>query len=282
MMSVKVVKKPEQKVWFITGASSGFGQEMVKALLQEGELVVATSRDKSKFAEITDPNFLGVEVKDLNSEVEVKVAVEQALTRFKRIDVLVNNAGYGLSGMFEELDQNAIQEQFNVNVFGLMNVTKMVLPTLRAQRSGLILNFGSAVSIIGFPGYSIYSTTKFAISGWTESIGLELAQFNIKTCLIAPGPYKTDFLATNIVKTKSTIADYQKQSEEFYANQTAENGTQPGDVATGVQVILKTAAMENPPTRLFLGDICLQIAEIKNKEWKQIMARDAEMNNIAK
>ena len=138
---------------------------MVKALLQEGELVVATSRDKSKFAEITDPNFLGVEVKDLNSEVEVKVAVEQALTRFKRIDVLVNNAGYGLSGMFEELDQNAIQEQFNVNVFGLMNVTKMVLPTLRAQRSGLILNFGSAVSIIGFPGYSIYSTTKFAISG---------------------------------------------------------------------------------------------------------------------
>ncbi|NNH33789.1 SDR family NAD(P)-dependent oxidoreductase, partial [Rhizobium sp. SEMIA 4085] len=186
------------KVWFITGASRGFGALMTKEALAAGDAVVATARNPKN---VTDkfgdrPNLVAVAL-DVTDEGQAKEAAAKAVERFGRIDVLANNAGYGLLGAVEEATAEEVERLYATNVFGLLKVTRAVLPYMRRQRSGHILNFSSIGGYFGYPGWGVYGSTKFAIEGLSESLAAELEPFGIKVTIVEPGFFRTDFLADN-------------------------------------------------------------------------------------
>ncbi|WP_042778442.1 SDR family oxidoreductase, partial [Sinorhizobium fredii] len=198
------------KVWFITGASRGFGALMTKEALAAGDAVVATARNpRAVIEQIGDnPNLLAVAL-DLTNEAQAKEAAAKAIERFGRIDVLVNNAGYGLLGAVEEATAEEIEKLYATNVFGVLKVTRAVLPYMRRQRSGHVLNFSSIGGYFGYPGWGVYGSTKFAVEGLSESLSAELEPFGIKVTIIEPGFFRTDFLADNSLSVSAAaIPDY--------------------------------------------------------------------------
>jgi len=256
-----------KKVWFITGASKGFGLEFINQLLTKGDAVAATSRSLSQLqtaANTTHENFLPLEV-DLVNEQSVAKAIDATIAKFGRIDNIVNNAGYGLLGTIEELTDSESRQNFEVNVFGSLNVIRQALPHLRAQRSGHIFNISSIGGFVGdFPGFGIYCATKFAVNGFSESLAEEVKDFNINVTIVMPGYFRTNFLESDsLVTPKNVIADYQstRDSQNFHQNQM--NGNQPGDPVKGVAAVIKAAAEVNPPLYLFLGSDSVSIAEKK-------------------
>lgn len=256
-----------KKVWFITGASKGFGLEFINQLLAKGDAVAATSRSLSqlqKAANTTHENFLPLEV-DLVNEQSVAKAIEATIAKFGRIDNIVNNAGYGLLGTIEELTDAESRQNFEVNVFGSLNVIRQALPHLRAQRSGHIFNISSIGGFVGdFPGFGIYCATKFAVNGFSESLAEEVKDFNINVTIVMPGYFRTNFLESeSLVTPKNVIADYQstRDSQNFHQNQM--NGNQPGDPVKGVSAIIEAAGEANPPLYLFLGSDAAAMAEKK-------------------
>jgi NAD(P)-dependent dehydrogenase (short-subunit alcohol dehydrogenase family) len=256
-----------KKVWFITGASKGFGLEFINQLLAKGDAVAATSRSLSQLqtaADTTHENFLPLEV-DLVNEQSVAKAIEATIAKFGRIDNIVNNAGYGLLGTIEELTDAESRQNFEVNVFGSLNVIRQALPHLRAQKSGHIFNISSIGGFVGdFPGFGIYCATKFAVNGFSESLAEEVKDFNINVTIVMPGYFRTNFLEGNsLVTPKNVIADYQstRESQNFHQNQM--NGNQPGDPVKGVAAIIKAAGEANPPLYLFLGSDSATMAEKK-------------------
>jgi NAD(P)-dependent dehydrogenase (short-subunit alcohol dehydrogenase family) len=198
------------KVWFITGASRGFGALIARDALQRGDRVVATARNPQAVHEqLGDhPNLLAVRL-DVTSEAEAAQAVEAAIARFSRIDVLVNNAGYGLLGAVEEASDSEVKAVFNTNVFGLLTVTRAVLPHMRKQRSGHVINMSSVAGYAAYQGWGVYGATKFAVEGLTEALAAELAPLGVRATVVEPGFFRTDFLNDNsLVSTKQQIADY--------------------------------------------------------------------------
>jgi NAD(P)-dependent dehydrogenase (short-subunit alcohol dehydrogenase family) len=244
------------KTWFITGSARGIGAEIVKAALAAGDQVVATGRNTAPIEKTFGAHgdrVLALAL-DVTSEAQAVTAAEAAVKRFRRIDVLVNNAGYGLLGAFEENVAKDIEQQYQTNVFGLMHVTRAVLPVMRKQRAGHIFNLSSIGGIVGYPCGSIYCSTKFAIEGFSESLALEVTQFGIHITIVEPGFFRTDFLDSNSIKYgDNTIADYAELGAQMRAVYNGANHKQPGDPAKLGAAMVKLASMDKPPLRYAAG-----------------------------
>jgi len=249
------------RVWFVTGSSRGFGLEICRAALAAGERVVATARRPESIDLPADPRLLTLPL-DVTDESAAQAAVAAALERFGAIDVLVNNAGYGLVGAVEEVDDAETRELFDVNVFGLLNVTRAVLPDMRRRGSGRILNISSVAGIATGAGSGIYSASKYAVEGISESQRFELEPLGIHVSVVEPGVFRTDFLDPSSLRTaRRTIADYAATDRRAWAEE--ENRQQPGDPAKAAAAILELAASPEPPLRLPLGADC--VARIESK-----------------
>lgn len=264
-----------QKVWFVTGASKGLGLTLVKKLLSIGNGVAATSRSLTDLQKAVGdhPNFLPLSV-NLTDENSVETAVRETISRFGQIDVVVNNAGYGMLGALEELSDKEARENFDVNVFGSLNIIRKVLPQLRKQQSGHIFNISSIGGFSGkFPGFGIYCATKFAVSGFTESLAAEVKSFGIKATVVEPGYFRTDFLSSgSLAVPHSVIEEYKEVRESQDAHQNHINNEQPGDPEKAVDVIIAAAASENPPLHLLLGADAYQLAKDKIAAIQQDLA----------
>lgn len=269
----------QKKVWFVTGASKGFGLSIVKQLLGQGFQVAATSRNMGALSKAVglDDNFLPLGV-DLQSEKSVSDAVDDTIRKFGRIDVVVNNAGYGLVGALEELSDVEGRENFSVNVFGVLNVIRKVLPYLRIQGSGHIINISSIAGFVGqFPGFGIYCATKFALDGLTEALYEEVKPFGIHATIVAPGYFRTNFLASDsLVTSKHVINDYANVRETQHVHQHAYHGNQLGDPEKGAAAIISIAGEQQPPLHFFLGEDAYNLA------YKKIDMLKAELENWKK
>ncbi|MDR6567357.1 Short-chain dehydrogenase [Chitinophaga ginsengisegetis] len=268
-----------KKVWFVTGASKGLGRSLVKQLLGKGYKVAATSRSIEDLRKIaTDEDFLPLAV-DLKNENSIQAAVKETISRFGRIDVLVNNAGYGQVGSIEELSDAESRSNFDVNVFGLLNVTRNILPQMRAQQSGQIFNISSIAGFTGgFPGFGIYCATKFAVDGLSESLAAEVKPFGISVTIVSPGYFRTDFLTSGSLGVPANpLAAYEAVRATQHAHQEEINGNQPGDPEKAVAAIIDIADMENAPLHLFLGEDAYNLAyqkiaalEAELEQWKEV------------
>jgi len=255
-----------KRVWFITGASRGIGAEITKAALAAGDAVVATARDAKKIAERFGASEALLPVAlDVTSEASVAAAVETAIGRYGRIDVLVNNAGYGIIGAVEETPGAEVRRVYETNVFGLLTVTRAVLPHLRRQRSGLILNLSSVGGYRSGPGFGIYCSTKFAVEGISEALHGELAPLGIGVTIIEPGYFRTEFLESNsVVETEASISDYAETSGAVRSRAKSVSLQQPGDPVRLARVVVELAGSKTPPLRLPLGSDSVAAIEDKN------------------
>ena len=260
------MENSNQKVWYITGASKGLGLALAKQLLSEGKKVAATSRslDDLKKAVGENENFLPLAVNIL-SEESVEESIKNTVERFGSIDVVVNNAGYGLAGALEELTDAETRQNFEVNVFGSLNVIRKVLPYLRKQQSGHIFNVSSIGGFTGsFPGFGIYCATKFAVQGFTESLAEEVKDFGIKATIVSPGYFRTNFLNDSSLNVpKNQLQEYKTVRDVQAAHENEINGNQQGDPQKAALAFIKTAEMQNPPVHLFLGQDAYDMAEVK-------------------
>ncbi|WP_025597341.1 oxidoreductase [Burkholderia sp. WSM2230] len=244
------------KTWFITGASRGLGLEIARAALGNGDQVAATARNPAQVAEALDgygERLFPVRL-DVTDIAAVQAAVSEAVERFGRIDVLVNNAGYGQLGAFEETSDEAIRRQFATNVFGVFSVTRQILPIMRGQRSGHVITISSMAGLVAFDGSSIYSATKFALEGWSESLHLELQRFGIKATVVEPGYFRTDFLDPRSVRHGDIVIDDYESAAALKKQSISErNHRQAGDPAKLGDAIVALAATEVPPVRFAAG-----------------------------
>ena len=246
-----------KKVWLVTGASKGLGLSLVKKLLKEGFRVIATSRNKhaliQELGDVSDL-FLPIEV-NLSDNEDVKNAIATSIAHFGKLDVIVNNAGFGQIGTLEELTDEEARSSFDINVFGSLNIIRNAMPYLRQHKSGHIFNIASIGGFSGgFAGWGIYCATKFAVAGLTESLAEEVKGFGIKATVVYPGYFRTDFLAKGSVQTpQHTIAAYEaaRQSEQAHLNDI--DGHQPNDPDKAADALIAISQSENPPVHLFLG-----------------------------
>ncbi len=259
------------KVWFITGASRGFGLEITKAVLASGDKVVAAVRNPNEFTLQTENNEnLFVVPLDVTNEEQAKKAVLLTIDHFGSIDVLVNNAGYGLLSAVEEASAEEVKRNYDTNVFGLLNTTRAVLPFMRKQRSGHIINISSVGGLTGSIGWGLYSSTKFAVEGITEALALELAPLGIKATVVEPGYFRTNFLdASSLSRTPNIIEDYAETVGKMRAFATQVNKKQPGNPAKLAEAFVKLAAAKNPPVHLPLGKDTLERYRYKTAEFEK-------------
>ncbi|MER7702447.1 oxidoreductase [Kitasatospora sp. NPDC097605] len=254
------------QVWFITGASRGFGLEIARRALADGDAVVATARDPKAVREAlpdAGERLLAVAL-DVTDEAGVREAVAAAVERFGRIDVLVNNAGRGLVGAVEEASDEEARAVFDTNVFGLLAVSRAVLPVMRRRRSGRVINISSVGGFTAGAGWGVYAGTKFAVEGISEAMRAELLPLGILTTVVEPGVFRTDFLdGSSLHHTRQTIEDYSGSAGQTrdWARQT--NHAQPGDPAKAAAAIVALARAEEPPLRLQLGADCVARVEAK-------------------
>ncbi|MGA0557649.1 SDR family oxidoreductase [Larkinella sp. VNQ87] len=255
-----------KKVWFVTGASKGLGLSLVKRLLNEGYQVAATSRTvESLEKEIgKSANFLPLEV-NVTDETSVSSAIAKTVEVFGTIDVVVNNAGYGQLGTLEELSDSEARENFDTNVFGLLNVMRNVMPHLRNKKSGHIINISSIAGFLGaFPGWGIYNATKFAVAGLTEAFSAEAKSLGIKATIVYPGYFKTNFLLKGSLRlAENPIAEYKEARDLEVIHDTQIIGNQPGDPEKAALAFIQLAENENPPLHFFMGSDSFGMA--KNK-----------------
>lgn len=265
------MSKPEnKKAWFVTGASKGLGLMLVKKLLSEGYNVAATSRNSKSLTRAVgeqSENFLPLEM-DLLDEGSVSEAVDKTVDAFGAIDVIVNNAGYGQLGTLEEISDQEARGNFDVNVFGVLNIIRSAMPHLRLQRSGHVFNISSIAGYTAnFGGWGIYCATKFAVAALTESLAAETKSFGVTATVVYPGYFRTDFLSPDSLSTPANpIAEYAeaRQSQAFHQQEI--DGNQPGDPEKAARALIEIAAEENPPLHLFLGADSYNLANQKMSE----------------
>jgi len=255
-----------RKVWMITGASRGIGAEIARAALSAGDSVVATARDPQAMGDLGGAGGEMMALRmDVTDEGEVSAGAAEAIGRFGRIDVLVNNAGFGVLGAIEETPAGEVERVYRTNVFGLLNVVRAVLPSMRSRRAGHIINFSSLGGFRASPGWGIYCSTKFAVEGISEALHDELKPLGIRVTVVEPGYFRTDFLdPRSLVKTGSEIADYADTAGRTRQAALERNHRQPGDPAKLADAIVKIAAEPEPPLRLPLGSDALALIAAKN------------------
>lgn len=256
------------KVWLITGCSTGFGRELTKEALEAGNKVVVTARKPNDIKDIVQayPETSVAVQLDVTKPEEIKSCVQQAIEKFGRIDVLVNNAGIGYFGAIEESEEEEVRRMFEINFFGLANMTKEVLPIMRKQRSGHIVNVASIGGLVSFPAVGFYNATKYAVDGLSESLAKETAPLGIKVTVVAPSGFRTDWAGRSANNSKIVIDDYATTAGQNKNNIRGYSGNQPGDPVRAAKAIIKAADSENPPLRLLLGVAALKGARNKLKE----------------
>ena len=255
----------EKKVWFITGAGRGMGVDITKAALAAGNAVVATGRNTDRIRSVLDKadDLLVVKL-DITDPADAQAAAQAAMERFGRIDVLVNNAGNFIAGFFEEIGPEQFRWQIETNLFGPMNVTRAVLPVMRRHRSGLVVAISSTAGIVGQEFCSAYSSSKFGIEGWIESLTPEVAPFGIRTMLVEPGFFRTDLLTPeSTVYAEPSIDDYAERTRQTIAAWNSMNGQQGGDPAKLAAAIVRLAGQDETPLRFVAGADALETVERK-------------------
>lgn len=262
------------RVWFITGASRGFGARITAEALSRGDAVVATARDPSAVTKQFGENKRLLALKlDVTSEAQAHEAAGAAVKTFGRIDVLVNNAGFGLLGAVEEASDMETQRVFGTNVFGLLNVTRAVLPHMRRQRSGHIINISSVGGYTGYPGWGVYGATKFAVEGLSEAMHAELAPLGIHVTVVEPGFFRTDFLDDqSLTRTRQEIADYADTVGKTRSIAADVNHAQRGDPSKLAAAFMKLADAATPPSRLPLGSDTVERIEAKHTHVEKELA----------
>lgn len=269
----------QKPVWFITGCSTGFGRELASHTLSLGYPTVVTARNPQQVEDIVkghESNALVLKL-DVTDTAQVDAAVKAATERFGQIDVLVNNAGVGYFGAFEESDISEVRQMFEINVWGLTEMTRAVLPGMRKRRSGTVVNISSVGGLVAFPSLSFYNASKFAVEALSESLSQEVEPLGIKVLLVEPGPFRTDWAGRSANQASSTIADYQETSGKRTEATRSYSGNQPGDPKRAAVAIVDTVNAENLPLRLLLGKIAVGVAQNKLKtlstnfdEWAKV------------
>lgn len=253
------------KVWFITGCSTGFGRHLALEALQQGYQVAVTSRNTDDVKDIVaqfPERAVAIQL-DVTNATEVTTAIKQAQERFGRIDVLVNNAGIGYFGAIEESEEAEYRRMFEINFFGLAAVTNAVLPIMRAQRSGHIVNISSIGGMVAFPGVGFYNATKFAVTGYSEALAKETAPLGIKVTVVAPSGFRTDWAGRSANNTTIVIDDYAATAHTNQNTIRGYSGNQPGDPVRAAKAIIKAVEADKPPVRLLLGAGALKGARNK-------------------
>jgi len=267
------------RVWLITGCSTGMGRALANRALAHGHRVLATARNPATLNELVErhPESCKILALDVTDSAQVEGAVRTAAHEFGGLDVLVNNAGYGLIGAFEELGREQIVQNFHANLFGAMELIRVALPILRAQGSGRIVNISAAAAISNYPGFSVYGATKWALEGLSESLAAELKPLGIHVTIVQPGPFRTDFIKRSLKRAETHIADYDRTSGKFQRLIESMDGKQIGDPEKAAEAIIAAVASEKPPLRLVLGKyandkVCKKLATTANElaAWEHI------------
>ncbi len=249
-------------VWFITGCSTGFGRELARLILEGGGRAVVTARDAGKVADLTrgyEDRALAVAL-DVNDAGQVAAAVHAAEAKFGGIGVLVNNAGYGYLAAIEEGEDDEVRAMFETNLFGLIAMTKAVLPRMRKQGFGHIVNISSIGGLVGFPGSGYYNATKFAVEGLSEALAIELEPLGLGVTLVEPGPFRTDWAGRSLRMTKQSLDAYYETAGKRRAGISGYSGKQPGDPMRAAQAIIEAVRAPAPPLRLPLGKFAYESA----------------------
>jgi NADP-dependent 3-hydroxy acid dehydrogenase YdfG len=268
------VSAAKGRTWFITGASTGFGRMLAEEVLKSGGKVIATARNLDKVTDLEAkyPGAAKALALDVTDVGQVDSAVTQAYAQFGQVDVLVNNAGYGVAGAIEEVSEAEFMPMFETNVFGLLQVTRAFLPHLRKQRSGHILNLSSIGGVVAGPGIGLYNATKFAVEGISEALAAEVAPLGIRVTIIEPGPFRTDFLGRSGVVAKTRLADYDSTAGSMRKYFAENDGKQKGDPLRAVQAMMQVVESPNPPLRLLLGASAAQRLRAKLDNWEKEIA----------
>lgn len=284
-------KQAAPRVWFITGCSKGFGYVFADLLASAGELVFATARNAETLLPLQKayPNNVRIAALDITKVEDIERAVAAAIEAFGRIDVLLNNAGFGVVGAIEAITDARTREIFDTNFFGTLNVTRAVLPHMRARRAGHVFQMSSSHAWGGGPGIGMYSASKCALEGATESMAKELEHLGIGVTILQPGPYKTDFLGTGLLRAGREIEDYAAITKGVEEAVVAFHGRQPGDPTGIVPAMIKVLEADKPPLRLLLGKIATERAKQKleyclteNASWHEVSVEaDAPSSSLS-
>lgn len=253
------------RIWLITGVSGGLGRALAKEAAMQGEIVYGTLRKPeqiSAFNELVPGKTFGIQL-DVNNHGQIKSVIEQIIAQSGRLDVLVNNAGYGLFGAIEELSMEEARMQMETNFFAVLAMTQAVIPLMRKQKSGHILQISSMSGLRANSGTGLYNASKFALEGMSEALALELQPLNIRLTLVEPGPFRTDWAGTSSVSAKNKIEDYELSSGARLRLLQSTSGKQPGDPAKAAKAILFAVNSEHPPLRLVLGKVALDAVRDK-------------------
>jgi NAD(P)-dependent dehydrogenase (short-subunit alcohol dehydrogenase family) len=264
---------PSPRVWFITGSSTGFGRLLAEEALRRGDRVVATARDRARVADLEErfPDAVLAVSLDVTQDASIAAAAKAALEHFGRVDVLVNNAGYGLCGAVEEAAEAEDRAVIETNVFGLIAVTRAFLPHFREQGSRHIINLSSIGGLIGSAGWSYYNLTKFAVNGFSEGLAQEMKPFGVSVTVIEPGPFRTDFLGRSGQFTDRKMPEYDAtvgKTREYF---TSNDGKQKGDPQKAVEAIVTVVEAPQPPLHLILGKLAFDRDQAKLADWSQTM-----------
>ena len=266
------------KVWFVTGASVGFGRALCERVIRRGGRLMATARNPASLSDLIDraPDSSAAAKLDVTDPDQILAAAAAAKARFGCIDGLVNCAGYGFLGAVEEASDAEIRAQFEVNFFGLANVTRALLPSMRAQRSGMIVNFSSIAGACGYPGSGVYCASKWAVEGLSESLAAELEPFGIRVLIVEPGPFRTDFAGRSIAVPARPIGAYAAAAalRDWSASM---DGVQPGDPVRAADTVIDTVLDKSPPMRLILGASALETARKASRARMDDVERSREV-----
>jgi NAD(P)-dependent dehydrogenase (short-subunit alcohol dehydrogenase family) len=259
---------PASPVWFITGCSTGFGRDLAKLVLDRGWRAVITARGKERVADLAqgiEDRALALDL-DVTDQAQIDAAVKAAIAQFGQIDVLVNNAGYGYQATAEEGEEDAIRAQFDTNVFGLFALTRAVLPQMRAQGSGHVINFTSVAGLVGFPGSGYYAASKHAVEGWSDALLAEVGPLGIEVTCVEPGPFRTDWAGRSLQQTPSRIEAYADTAAARMTSTKGYSGTQAGDPVRAGEAIIAAAEGGTAPRHLVLGKFGYDAVTAKLKE----------------
>lgn len=270
---VKMTEK-STRTWFITGASTGFGRLLAQQLLKRGERVVATARDKSRVEDLVKqyPRQAKAFALDVTKPARIKTVAAQAIKAFGQIDVLVNNAGYGLNGAIEEVAEEEFEPMFQTNIYGLIRTTRAFLPHFRERGNGHILNFSSIGGLIGTAGWGFYNTSKFAVEGFSEALAAEMKPLGVHVTVIEPGPFRTDFLGRSGKMAALEIPEYTETAGKAREYLRTQSGRQPGDPQKAIEVVIDVVDSPQPPLHLILGKIALTRFRDKLSNWQKEIA----------
>jgi NAD(P)-dependent dehydrogenase (short-subunit alcohol dehydrogenase family) len=269
-------------VWFITGCSTGFGRDLARLVLDRGWRAVVTARERARVDDLVgnNENALALDL-DVNDQAQIDAGIAAAQARFGRIDVLVNNAGYGYQSTVEEGEEAEIRAQFDTNVFGLFALTRAVLPIMRSQRSGNIVNFTSVAGLVGFPGSGYYAASKHAVEGWSDSLRAEVEPLGIGVTCVEPGPFRTDWAGRSLRQTPTTLAGYADTAQARMKGTKEYSGTQAGDPVRAGEAIIAAVQQEIAPRHLVLGKFGYDAVTAKLRERLELIEAAQAMSLAA-